>query len=85
MPVSVFPLIIAGLIGLASVLISNLIPVVIRRIKLARIPLFGKEPGEWFDYKAKQRLLRDPIGLLKQGLEKVKLQQDNVTNPQISN
>lgn len=61
------------LVGLVSVLISVLLPICVRAIKLSRIPLADKRPGEWFDTKAKQRMVQNYRQILKDGLEKVKM------------
>jgi hypothetical protein len=59
-------------VGLVSVLVKFLLPICLREIKLSRIPLADKRPGEWFDTKSKQRMVQNYRQILKDGLEKVK-------------
>ena len=61
----------SAVLGLFSILVSFLYPICMRAIKLSRIPLVGKEPGEWFDTKAKRRLVEQWRQNLEDGLRKV--------------
>ncbi|KAI9743541.1 MAG: hypothetical protein M1818_002855 [Claussenomyces sp. TS43310] len=60
----------AAVVGIASVLISFLLPICIRAVKLYKIPLVGKEPGEWFDTKARLRQGQNFRQIVEEGLKK---------------
>lgn len=63
--------IVAGLLTLASIAYSYLLPIVLRAVKLSRIPLVGKKPGEWFDTKARQRLSQNYCKTVEEGIKLV--------------
>ncbi|PGG95904.1 hypothetical protein AJ79_09814 [Helicocarpus griseus UAMH5409] len=58
------------LIGLIIALVKLLLPIWVRAIKLSRIPLADKRPGEFLDTKRKQRMVQNYRQILKDGLEK---------------
>lgn len=60
-----------GLLSLASVFYSILLPICIRAVKLSRIPLVGKRPGEWFDAKARKRLSQNYCQIVEDGVKQV--------------
>lgn len=66
-------LLVVVLVWFVSVLITFLLPICVRAIKLSRIPLVDKRPGEWFDTKTKQRMVQNYRQILKDGLAKVKM------------
>ncbi len=61
-----------GLLSLASAFYSILLPICIRAVKLSKIPLVGKRPGEWFDAKARKRLSQNYCQIVEDGIKQVK-------------
>ena len=60
-----------ALLGLASAFYTILLPKCIRAVKLSRIPLVGKRPGEWFDSKARKRLSQNYCQIVADGIKQV--------------
>lgn len=61
----------AGLLTLAPLVYTYLLPILVRAVKLSRIPLVGKKPGEWFDTKARERISQNYCKTVEDGIKLV--------------
>jgi hypothetical protein len=71
-PIYERPLFTAALLAIVFLITRFFLPIWTRAIKLSRIPLADKRPGEWFDGKARKRLAQNYVQILADGIKKAR-------------
>ena len=73
-----------ALLSLVSAVYTVLLPKFIRAVKLSKIPLVGKRPGEWFDSKARKRLSQNYSQIVADGIKQVGIPLNHLPTGQCS-